>query len=98
MSEMVTLYIDPELEERFIEKCESLQVKADVVVNRLIEEFVEGRTLLEEEEFAEGLTVGEYLDLSENEKDTLWARWEKVAEQEVGYLVQDITPDALPPR
>lgn len=98
MSEMVTIYINPELEERFIKKCESLKVKADVVVNKLIEEFVEGHTLLKEEEFAEGLTVGEYLDLSENEKDVLWARWEKVAEQEVGYLVKDVKPDALPPR
>jgi hypothetical protein len=98
MSEIVTIYIDPELEERFIKKCESLKVKADVVVNKLIEEFVEGRTLLEEEEFAEGLTVGEYLDLSENAKDALWARWEKVAEQEVGYPVKDAKPDALPPR
>jgi hypothetical protein len=95
---MMTIEIDPELEERFIKKCESLKVRADVVVSKLIEGFVEGHTLLEEEEFAEGLTVGEYLDLSEEEKDALWARWERVAEQRVGYAVKDAKPDALPPR
>ncbi|HID88055.1 MAG TPA: hypothetical protein EYP55_11910 [Anaerolineae bacterium] len=95
---MTTIKINPELEERFIKKCESLKVKADVIVNKLIEGFVEGRTLLDEEEFAEGLTMGEYLDLSESEKDALWARWEKVAEQQVGYPVKDVKPDALSPR
>jgi hypothetical protein len=42
------------------------------------------------------LTVREYLDLSEEEKDALWSKWEKVAEQQVGYIVKDAKPDALP--
>ena len=54
--------------------------------------------MLEAQEFADNLTVGEYPDLSEEEKDALWSKWEKVAEQQVADIVKDAKPDALPPR
>jgi hypothetical protein len=56
-------------------------------VNKLIERFIEGRSVLEEQEFADGLTVEEYLVLSEEEKDALWSKWEKVAEQNEEFAV-----------
>jgi hypothetical protein len=56
------------------------------VVSKLIEQFIEGQSVLEAQEFADGLTVGEYLDLSEEEKDALWSKWEKMAEQRVDYI------------
>lgn len=98
MQRTMRIKMDSELEERFIEKCRSLKVNADEVITKLIEQFIEGQSVLEGQEFADGLTVGEYLDLSEEEKDALWSKWEKVAEQQVGYIVKDAKPDALPPR
>ena len=98
MGRDVKITLDPALEKRFVDKCKSLQMDVEEVVNKLIERFIEGRSVLEEQEFANGLTVGEYLDLSEKEKDALWSKWEKVAEQQVGYIVKDAKPDALPPR
>ena len=90
--------LDPTLEKRFVDKCKSLEMDVEEVVSKLIEQFIEGQSVLEAQEFADGLTVGEYLDLSEEEKDALWSKWERVAEQKVGYIVKDAKPDALPPR
>ena len=90
--------LDPTLEKRFVDKCKSLEMDVEEVVSKLIEQFIEGQSVLEAQEFADGLTVGEYLDLSEEEKDALWSKWEKVAEQKVGYIVKDAKPNALPPR
>ncbi len=98
MGQNVKITLDPTLEKRFVDKCKSLEMDVEEVVNKLIERFIEGRSVLEEQEFANGLTVGEYLDLSEEEKGALWSKWETVAEQQVGYIVKDAKPDALPPR
>jgi hypothetical protein len=98
MGQNVKITLDPTLEKRFVDKCKSLEMDVEEVVNKLIERFIEGRSVLEEQEFADGLTVEEYLVLSEEEKDALWSKWEKVAEQKVGYIVKDAKPDALPPR
>ena len=95
MGQNVKVTLDPTLEKRFVDKCKSLEMDVEEVVNKLIEQFVEGQSVLEAQEFADGLTVREYLDLSEEEKDTLWSKWEKVAEQQVGYIVKDAKPDAL---
>lgn len=86
MQRTMSIKMDSELEERFIQKCRSLKVSADEVILKLIEQFIKGQSVLEFQEFADGLTVGEYLDLSEEEKDALWSKWEKVAEQQVGYI------------
>jgi len=94
----VKVTLDPTLEKRFVDKCKSLEMDVEEVVSKLIERFVEGQPISEGQEFADGLTVGEYLDLSEEEKDALWSKWEKVAEKQVGYIVKDAKPDALPPR
>jgi len=98
MRQDVKITLDPTLEKRFVDKCKSLEMDVEEVVNKLIERFIEGPSVLEEQEFAYGLTVEEYLDLSEEERDALWLKWEKVAEQQVGYSVKDEKPDALPPR
>ena len=90
--------LDPTLEKRFVDKCKSIEMDVEEVVSKLIEQFIEGQSVLEAQEFADGLTVGEYLDLSEEEKNALWSKWEKVAEQKVGYIVKDAKPDALSPR
>ena len=98
MGQNVKIILDPTLEKRFVDKCESLEMNVEEAVNKLIEQFIKGQSVLEAQEFADGLTVKEYLDLSEEEKDALWSKWEKVAEQQVGYVVKDAKPDALPPR
>jgi hypothetical protein len=98
MGQSVKITLDPTIEKRFVDKCKSLEMDVEEVVNKLIEQFVEGQSVLEAQEFADGLTVREYLDLPEEEKDALWLKWEKVAEQQVGYIVKDAKPDALPPR
>lgn len=83
MERTLTIKIAPKLEEKFLEKCESLKLDISEVVNKLIERFVDDHSLIEEEEFAEGLTVGEYFNISEEEKDALWAKWERIAEKEI---------------
>ena len=98
MGRDVKITLDPTLEKRFVDKCKSLQMDVEEVVNKLIEQFIEGQSTLEAQEFADGLTVGEYFDLSEKERDALWSKWEKIAEQQVGYIVKDAKPNALPPR
>ena len=82
MEQNVKITLDPTLEKRFVDKCKSLEMDVEEVVNKLIEQFIEEQSVLEGQEFADGLTVGEYLDLSEKEKDSLWSKWEKVAEQQ----------------
>ena len=87
MGQNVKITLDPTLEKRFVDKCKSLEMDVEEVVNKLIERFIEGRSVLEEQEFADGLTVEEYLVLSEEEKDALWSKWEKVAEQNEEFAV-----------
>ena len=69
-----------------MDKCKSLEMDVEEVVSKLIEQFIEGQSVLEAQEFADDLTVGEYLDLSEEGKDALWSKWEEVAGQQVGYI------------
>ena len=78
----VEVTLDPTLEKMFVDKCKSLEMDAEKVVNKLMEQFIKGQSVLEAQEFADVLTVGEYLDLSDEENDALWSKWEKVAEQQ----------------
>ena len=88
MGQSLQVEVDEELGERLSEKCRVLQLTVDEVVSRLIEGFVEAHTQGEDEAFAEGLTTGDYYALSEEEREALWSRWERVAEQRVGYVVR----------
>lgn len=65
---------------------------------QLIRHFVEGHVLLANQEFADGLTIAEYLALDDEQEATLWDRWYTEADREVGHIIAEASPDALPPR
>jgi hypothetical protein len=69
----------------------------ETTIIQLIHHFVEGRLLLADREFADGLTVAEYLVLSNEDEAALWD-WYTEADRQVGHVVAEAGPDALPPR
>ncbi len=89
--------LEPELEKALIEKSRDLNATPEALVIRLVRLFVEGRLLLPETELAEGITVEEYLGLSEAEEAALWERWFREAHKQVKHIIAEASPDALPP-
>ena len=59
MPTTITISLDPELREALERKSRQLHQDPETTVVRLIRQFVEGRLLLADQEFAEGLTVAE---------------------------------------
>lgn len=98
MPATITITLDPELQEALNRKSRQLHLDPETAVIRLIRDFVQGRLLLADQEFAEGLTVAEYLALSDEEEAALWDRWYREADRQVGQTIAEVRPDALPPR
>ncbi len=89
--------LEPELERALTEKSRELNSTPEALVARLVLLFVEGRLLLPESELAEGITVEEYLRLTDAEEAALWERWSEEARKQVSSIVAEASSDALPP-
>lgn len=87
MPTTITISLEPELREALERKSRQLHQDPETTIVQLIRQFVEGRLLLADQEFAEGLTVAEYLALSEEEEAALWDRWYAEADRQVGHIV-----------
>ena len=98
MPATMTITLDPELHEALNHKSRQLRLDPETAIIQLIQDFVQGRLLLANQEFADGLTVTEYLALSDEQEAALWDRWFNEADQQVDHIIADARPDALPPR
>lgn len=108
---MKPLEIPPNLHKNFITVCRQLQLDANRVLEQLIARFVShppqpsieewAQTFLgdikmsDDDEFVDGLTVGDYFALSEQERDALWEKWEHEADKRLDRLTaRMVAPDA----
>ena len=55
-----------------------------------------GEPLSSDEPFLDGLTLGQYLELSETERAKLWDKWSEVALEDIEEV--EVRPNALPAR
>lgn len=92
----ITIELDPQLYQDFVARCEQVGLENDTAIRRLVEKFAAGEHLLDEMELAPGITVGEYLHLSDGEEATLWDEWYAQARQAVGHITGEVSPDAIP--
>jgi predicted transcriptional regulator len=98
MPATLTVTLDPELHQALNRKSRQLRQDPETTVVQLIRDFVQGQLLLPTQEFAEGLTIAEYLALNDEQEDALWERWFTEADRQVGHIVAEASRDALPPR
>ena len=85
----------PELAAEAI-KQEKLLDDANQAVKQLKEELLSelgGEPLSSDEPFLDGLTLGQYLELSEAERAKLWDEWSEVALEDIEEL--EVRPNAL---
>jgi len=94
----MVIRLDPHLETALREKSRQLNTAPEEIVAQLVRLFVEGRLLLPDSEFAEGLTVAEYLALSDAEEAALWDAWEQQAHRKTHHIMRDAKPNAIPAR
>lgn len=92
----VTIELDPQLYQNFVARCEQVGLESDAALRRLVEKFAAGEYLLDEMELAPGITVGEYLQLSDEEEAALWDEWYAQAHQTVRHITGEASPDAIP--
>lgn len=92
----VTIELDPQLYQDFAARCEQVGLESDAVLRRLVEKFTAGEYLLDEMELAPGITVGQYLQLSDEDEAMLWDEWYAQAHQAVGHITGEVSPDAIP--
>jgi predicted transcriptional regulator len=98
MPTTMTITLDSEIQEALNHKSRQLHLDPETAVVQLIRDFVQGRLLLADQEFAEGLTVAEYVALNDEQEAALWDRWYTEADRQVGHIIAEASPDALPPR
>jgi len=94
----MTITLDSEIQEALSHKSRQLHLDPETTVVKLIRDFVQGRLLVADQEFAEGLTVAEYLGLSNEQEEALWDRWYMEADRQVRHIIAEASPNALPPR
>ncbi|RKU09971.1 hypothetical protein C6501_14255 [Candidatus Poribacteria bacterium] len=85
----------PELVADAVKQKELLE-DANQNVEELRQELLEelgGQPLSPNEPFLNGLTLGQYLELPEEERAKLWDQWSKVAIEELDEL--EVRPDAM---
>jgi hypothetical protein len=92
----ITIELDPRLYQDFVARCEQVGLENDTALRRLVEKFVAGEYLLDEMELAPGITVGEYLQLSDEDEATLWDEWYAQAHEAVEHITGEVSPDAIP--
>jgi hypothetical protein len=96
MMSTITIELDPQLYQDFVARCEQVGLENDTALRRLVEKFAAGEYLLDEMELAPGITVGEYLQLSDEEEAALWDEWYAQAHQAVRHIAGEVSPDAIP--
>ncbi len=94
----MVIRLDPHLETALREKSRQLNMEPDELVARLVRLFVEGRLLLPDAEFADGILVAEYLALSDAEEAALWDAWEQQARAHTHHIMREAKPNAIPAR
>lgn len=88
----------PELTAEAI-KQEKLLDEANRTVAELKQELLVelgGEPLSSDEPFLDGLTLGQYLELSEAERAKLWDEWSEIALEDIEEV--EVLPNALPAR
>lgn len=73
--------------------------EAEQTVNQLKQELLtelDGQPLSSDEPFLEGFTLGQYLDLPEEERAKLWDEWRDIELEDIEEL--EVRSDALPAR
>jgi hypothetical protein len=98
MPTTLTITLDSELSDALNRKSHRLDLAPEDVVRQLVQSFVQGRIVLPDQEFAEGLTIAGYLALNNEEEEALWDRWFAEADQQVGNIMAEAGPNAVPPR
>ena len=92
----ITIELDPQLYRDFVARCKQVGLESDAALRRLVAKFAAGEYLLDEMELAPGITVGEYLQLSDEDEAALWDEWYAQARQAVGHVTGEVSPDAIP--
>ena len=92
----ITIELDPQLYQDFVTRCGQVGLESDTALRRLVKKFAAGEYLLDEMELAPGITVGEYLHLSDEEEAALWDEWYAQAHQAVKHIIGEVSPDAIP--
>jgi hypothetical protein len=92
----ITIELDPQLYQDFVARCEQVGLESDTALRRLVEKFAAGKYLLDEMELAPGITVGEYLQLSDEDEAALWNEWYAQAHRAVSHTTGEVSPDAIP--
>ena len=80
-------------------KQKKLLDEAEQTVKQLKQELLtelDGQPLSSDELFLAGVTLGQYLDLSEEERAKLWDDWSDIELEDIEEL--EVRPDALPAR
>ena len=95
----VSLALAPELRQDALQLPPHTPDSAQEAVERLRTEVLyalQGQRLSPDEPFLEGLTLGAYLALPDEERARLWAVWTEVALDHIEE--KDVRPDAAPAR
>jgi len=98
----IVVRVEPRLKRTFEKQCEALGLKPSEAVRDLILAFIRlepRRELLTgEEPLTRDLSVADYLSMSEREREELWEKWYKEAEEETGGVVFRAKSIAAPRR
>jgi hypothetical protein len=98
MADTITIVLEPEVRAALQRQSRRLDLTPEDAIQRLIREFVAGRVVLSGQALAEGISVAEYLALSDEEEDALWSQWSAEADRQVGSIIAEAASHALPPR
>ena len=98
MSDTITIVLEPEVRTALLYQSRRLDMTPEDAIQKLVREFAAGRVVLSDHTMADGITVAEYLALSDEEEDALWDSWTAEAERQVGSIIAEAASNALPPR
>jgi predicted transcriptional regulator len=98
MSDTITIVLEPEVQAALQRQSKRLDLTPEDAIQKLIREFVAGRVVLSGQAIAEGISVAEYLALSNEEEEALWDQWSAEADRQVGSIIAEAASNALPPR
>jgi hypothetical protein len=81
MPATLKITLDAELRDALNRKSRQMALEPEEAVRQLVRDFVQGRILRLDQDFAEGMTVADYLALNDEEDKALWDRWVAEADQ-----------------
>jgi len=98
----IVVRVEPRLKRTFEKQCEALGLKPSEALRDLILAFIrlepKRELLTGEEPLTRDLTVADYLSMSEKERDELWKKWYREAEEESGGMEFRVKSIASPRR